>query len=109
MSLFDKAKKTVSEDRQDDYGSATQNLADIAKMWTVYLEQAGNIASGTTISAKDVCQMMILLKVVRESKKHKHDNLVDICGYTAIMEQIEDEQNRVQSGCRKICKRTCCQ
>lgn len=59
----------------------------IAGFWTSYL--------GTKITVVDVCNMMILLKVARNSYKQKYDTLVDIAGYAACAaecENYEDEE-----------------
>ena len=41
------------------------------------------------LSKKDVAMMMVLLKVAREQKAHKRDNLVDAVGYIRNAAQIE--------------------
>lgn len=56
----------------------------IAEFWTSYL--------GTEITSSDVCDLMILLKVAKNSFKQKHDNLVDIAGYAACEAECELEK-----------------
>jgi hypothetical protein len=73
--LLDEAKRIVCGDRDRQYGHPEDAFRVIAEMWTSYL--------GTEITAADVCDMMILLKVARNSFHQKHDNLVDIAGYAA--------------------------
>lgn len=108
-TLLEQANQILNKDRQKDYGNAVQNHVDIAQMWTVYLRANGKLPEGTTISPKDVCQLMILLKVARQGKSSKTDNLVDICGYADIQEQIaEDEERRTKSSSRACNKRDCC-
>ena len=40
---------------------------------------------------KDCAVVMMAVKLVRESYKHKRDNLVDLCGYANILNEIEDD------------------
>jgi hypothetical protein len=42
------------------------------------------------LSAKDVAVIMLCVKMVRESAKHQRDNLVDICGYADLLQQLYD-------------------
>lgn len=66
-----------------EYGDPDISFRNIAIMWSTYL--------GVPISQMDVGLMMVLLKVVRNNHKHKKDNLVDICGYAALVGSYEDE------------------
>ena len=44
-----------------------------------------------TITAKDVAAMMMLVKVARFANDPAHrDNLVDICGYAALIERCDE-------------------
>jgi hypothetical protein len=63
------------------YGTSTDGVRMIADLWTRYL--------GETITASDVCAMMVLLKVTRArvSPRNK-DHWRDICGYSALA--VED-------------------
>lgn len=79
--LLDEAKRIVCGDRDRQYGHPEDAFRVIAEFWTSYL--------GTEITAADVCDLMILLKVARNSFKQKHDNLVDIAGYAACAAECE--------------------
>lgn len=70
------AEVIVCQDRESIYGSPEDNFEVIARFWTNYLE--------CHISAGDVANMMILLKVARSATgEFKYDNYVDIAGYAA--------------------------
>lgn len=73
--LLNEAKRIVCGDRDQQYGHPEDAFHVIAEFWTSYL--------GTEITASDVCDLMILLKVARNSFNEKHDTLVDIAGYAA--------------------------
>ena len=45
------------------------------------------------INAKDVAAMMMLVKVARFANDPSHrDNLVDICGYAALIERCDESE-----------------
>lgn len=72
--------RVVLEQRTRQYGPAGPCLTRIAELWTSYL--------GRPVSAYDVCMMMGLLKIGRESQSHQQDNLLDLIGYTVLANEI---------------------
>lgn len=44
-------------------------------------------------TATGSCLYMMILKLVRESYKHKRDNLVDLCGYARLLSVLEGDEN----------------
>lgn len=87
-SILEEAAKITTEDRQRYYGHPSDNHGNTARFWVEYLERKFSVVVGLT--ARDVCMMMILLKVSRDANAPKRDNLVDICGYARNAEQIEE-------------------
>ncbi len=83
QSVLDEAKSIVAGARATEYGEGAENsLPRIAAYWSTYL--------GRDLSARDAANMMVLLKMARESHKPKRDNHVDAIGYLALAEQCED-------------------
>ena len=79
--ILDKAKTIINGERQGTYGNAEDNFASIAAFWSTYLN--------TPIDSTDVANMMILMKVARNSSGvYKDDNYIDICGYAALGVEI---------------------
>ena len=79
--VLDKAKTIINGERQGTYGNAEDNFANIAAFWSTYLN--------TPIDSTDVANMMILMKVARNSSGvYKDDNYIDICGYAALGGEI---------------------
>lgn len=65
--ILDKAKTIINGERQGTYGNAEDNFASIAAFWSTYLN--------TPIDSTDVANMMILMKVARNSSGvYKDDN-----------------------------------
>lgn len=74
--ILDTAKKMVTGQREQDYGTPEANFGIIGKLWTDYL--------GHMVTAEDVANMMILFKVARNrTGRGKADSWVDIAGYAA--------------------------
>ena len=84
--ILDKAKTIINGERQGTYGEAEDSFSIIAQMWTAYL--------GKEIKSEDVANMMILMKVARNSSGvYKDDNWMDICGYAALGGEIQSKFN----------------
>lgn len=80
--ILEKAKSIISGEREGTYGSPEDSFAVISQLWTAYL--------GKDISTDDVANMMILLKVARNSSGvYKEDNWIDICGYAALGGELQ--------------------
>lgn len=75
--LLDEAKRTITGERQDQYGAPEDSFSRIAAYWTTYL--------GRPVSALDVAHLMALMKLARaQGQGFKRDNYVDLAGYAAI-------------------------
>ena len=83
--MLDEAKELTEHIREAEYGSAEVVYDLVADFWGNYLQDT----KLDTLGAKDVMNMMMLLKLAREKYKHKRDNLVDIAGYANLGHKIE--------------------
>lgn len=80
--ILEEAKTLVEGQRQSEYGHPTSDLSCTAAMWTAYLSRLGH---GAAVTARDVCAMMILLKLSRSvTSPTVRDHWVDTCGYAYI-------------------------
>ena len=88
-SVLEEAQTIIYGDREKTYGHPAKNLKTIANMWNAYMN---NMDDGNfTITAKDVAAMMMLVKVARFANDPSHrDNLVDVCGYAALIERCDE-------------------
>ena len=92
--------KTITQDRQDQYGQPEDSFGTISEFWSTYLtarrrdvvietgEYDRREVVAVAITPKDVAMLMDLLKTAREAHGHKHDNLVDKAGYSAIAAEL---------------------
>lgn len=85
-SILEEAIECTSGERRRDYDHALPNHQRIASYWNAHLKSIG--IEGV-LSPADVALMMILLKVARQARTPKRDNLVDIAGYARCVSQIE--------------------
>ena len=84
-TLLEEAEEIFSKSRESDYGSAYKNHKHIKEIY--------NSITGQDISEEDVVMMMYSVKLSREQNKHKRDNLVDVIGYTFVLDKINEEKN----------------
>lgn len=76
-----KACECVNQSRKDRYGNLEDNFARIATLWNGYLFADRD---DMYLSAIDVANMMVLLKIARSYENQSYeDNYVDIAGYAA--------------------------
>ncbi len=74
--ILDTAEQIVY-DRAETHGQPEDSFNKIAGLWNAYLGYPESLLDG-----EDVANMMILLKVARNSEGvYKEDNWVDIAGY----------------------------
>ena len=79
--ILETAHFYITQDRAATHGGAEDSFADIAAMWSIYLEHP--------IAPEDVCMMMVLLKAVRFKNNPQHvDNPIDLAGYSALAGEI---------------------
>ena len=70
----------MNGERREAYGDVRTSFMRIADLWSAYL--------GHQVTVSDVAHMMILMKVSRNAKNFKRDNLTDICGYARCAEML---------------------
>jgi hypothetical protein len=80
MSFSEKTQELLKQ-REKDYGHYVDTFDLIARMWTGYL--------GYHILPSQVSDMMAILKLCREVRKHKQDNLDDLNGYLEISKNLK--------------------
>lgn len=70
----------ILDEREKDYGDAIESFRNVSVV--------ASIITGIKLSPEDCVKVMIAVKLVRESYKHKDDNLTDAKGYITILERI---------------------
>ena len=81
MSILLDADNIVNGSRRADYGPE-ESFGKMAKIY--------NTLFGKNIESSDICKILMIVKLVRESYNHKRDNLVDLAGYAELLNRLED-------------------
>lgn len=84
-SILSEAEEIVNGSRHSDYGDAANNFHRIANVVNSMYPQLN-------INAQQCCAVLMAVKLIREGFRHKRDNLVDLCGYAHIMNEINDRK-----------------
>lgn len=86
LSINAEADNIINGQRRDDYGPADESFKRIAKGWEVIF--------GVPVSAHQVLNAMVWLKVCRALQGYQRDSYVDICGYAGLAEVLNDSALR---------------
>ena len=82
-SILETAQALVTGDRAAAYGPPEENFA----RWRDMIRATGRPGL-ENITAEDLCIVMILLKVARESGSPVRDTPVDIAGYAYCLDRV---------------------
>ena len=83
VNKFDKAKEIVegklfNKDRK--YPPFSESMETVAKASSEILKK--------NISAYDICIIMVMIKLDRETSSHKDDNILDALAYLGMSEKV---------------------
>jgi hypothetical protein len=87
--LLQEADGLVTGDRNQSYGSPTENFQNTADIWTIQIKHL--LKDDARLTAAHVAQLMMSLKLARLIAHPKRDNYVDIAGYAACGWECEEE------------------
>lgn len=94
-SVLREASELITGDRNQTYGSPTQNFQDTADVWNVLLRD--KLKDGEKITPGQVASLMVALKLVRQIAQPKRDNWVDIAGYAGCGNEVDVETGRISA------------
>lgn len=80
-ALLREAEKLITGDRNQSYGSPTENFSNTAALWNVMFNHL--LKDGAQFTAAHVAQAMCQLKLARMIAQPKRDNYLDLAGYAA--------------------------
>lgn len=83
-STLQEADRLINGPRRQEYGPVQESFRQIAMIASIGIRKH--------LSPADVCKVMLAVKYVRESQIHKRDNLVDLNGYSDLLQQLHDKQ-----------------
>lgn len=91
--VLNEAAKLITGDRNQTYGSPTQNFTDTANIWSIILRN--KLRDGARIEPGEVASMMVGLKLARQPAQPKRDNWTDIAGYAGCGYECDVETGRI--------------
>lgn len=78
--ILDEAKKCITQDREEQYGSPEDSFSLTAEYWTIALKDSLK----KDLTAHDIAMCMTLFKIARiQGGRFKTDSYIDGCGYLA--------------------------
>lgn len=83
----------ITKDRNATYGDPYDDFTRTAIIATQL--------TGKDLTAVDILKVMIAVKLSREANLHKHDNLVDLAGYTDILGYVIEKENAADQDSHK--------
>ena len=91
LSILRIAENAVYGPRAAAYGHPRSNFTCIAALWDAYLIKRGVLDEGSEgIQPRDVAMMCALIKIARDAHQPREDNLVDIAGYAATAQRLDE-------------------
>lgn len=88
--LLREAEQLITGDRNETYGTPTQNFSNIAAMLNVQF--AHKLKDGVQFTGADVSQIQMITKLCRMIAQPKRDNYVDIAGYAACGWEVQEQE-----------------
>jgi hypothetical protein len=98
MSALDEAKDLCRGDREKKYGHPHPNHQSIGLIWTGILGAHGILRDNAVIPPEVVAMCMLGVKLSREAFTHTRDNIVDMAGYTYVLERIIERSEVLTNG-----------
>jgi hypothetical protein len=77
------------KNKAKEHGDTVNSFAMMAEFWTTYIRHTSVARANLDVQAKDVAQMMVLLKIARTAYGKSGDNHVDEAGYAALARLLE--------------------
>jgi hypothetical protein len=88
--ILTEAAQIVAGPRNTTHGDKVASFRVIANLWNAYL--GGRLDQGP-ITARDVAQLMVLLKIARSIQGASiRDHYLDQCGYSAIAGELAEAE-----------------
>lgn len=90
VTILETAARLTSADRQKLYGHPKENFDSISTAWSAYLWSRGLLKRGQFLQPRDVSQLNLLQKSMRQAHRPTKDNLVDQAGYARTEEMLDE-------------------
>lgn len=92
-SILLEANDLVNGDRLEQYGPVYENLSKVGKMAELMLSDNEKMQlESCMLTPTILTKVMIAMKLSRQSTFSKRDNLVDLAGYTELLDTVISEE-----------------
>lgn len=89
--ILAKAREHTTGDRDIEYGPPTDNLSDVARMWTAYLQAKYDFTE--QLDAEDAAWLNVIQKIARTfNGVPKRDTYEDAAAYSAIAGECANDK-----------------
>ena len=82
-SILLEADRLVNGDRDKSYGGWEEDFGRTA--------QLASIITKKELTALDIIQIMVCVKLSRLTHRYGHDSIVDLCGYASGWSELEEK------------------
>lgn len=76
--------KEIRSSRESDYGSPAENMETQMQIFHAYFKHK----PASEFTRQDMAMIGIIIKLARQSFKHKEDNLIDIAGWADVANKV---------------------
>jgi len=80
------AIQLIEQDRNATYGDAYNDFTRVVELF--------RIVTGIHLTVEQALSFMLCVKLLRERSEHHTDNLVDLIGYTSLLEYVYNVTQR---------------
>jgi len=80
--MLEEAVSCITSDRASVYGPYENESDRACRIF--------EIITGIQLESKHIAILMMCVKLAREANLHKRDNLVDLCGYAGLYNQLTE-------------------
>ena len=74
----------VRKEREKEYGSPIDNMETQLRIFQAYF----NHKPASEFTRQDMAMIGVIIKLARQSFKHKEDNLIDIAGWADVANKV---------------------
>ena len=86
-SVLLEAYNLVNGNRHEDYGGWRKDYETVAAFFKLLTDGKYDMTPAECV------RFMLAVKLSREARKHKRDNLVDLCGYSEGLNLLEEDSD----------------
>lgn len=92
VNILNTAAELIVGQRQEDYGTPQENFQRFADLTNIIIKK--NLETNTPLSARQMADIMVLLKMSRTVNTPTEDSYIDIAGYAGIAGELANPDSK---------------